>query len=405
MPIKAIVDGVEKDITRIPVLSNGVEKECWEVRDNQDRLLWYREGTLTGTSSISYKGYGVPLKSMSVLGNGNQNGTPSPTNIVPFDGCGDTLNIFDKSIADITPNSGLDMSNRRWIYNAVAAARVLRIPCKPNTQYSLSYTLTTIPPEYGTSFIRVAVTKWTDKPTSSSNVNLVPLVNNTYTETGYKTATFTTDSNSKYILIQTNGEYTIFDDMVDSLMLVYGDTALPYEPYAFKIPYTSNGVTSQFDLSQTQTLRKIKKLVLTGEESISVSDNHAFIQLEDLADTEAIICSHYIGQVLDQTGYAWINSSLTDLIIMDTTNARNLTAFQSYLAAQYAADTPVTIWYVLATPETGIVNEPLCKIGDYVDELISVPGITPQTGTNTLTVDTTLSPSSVSITGHIKAIS
>lgn len=46
-----------------------------------------------------------------------------------------------------------------------------------------------------------------------------------------------------------------------------------------------------------------------------------------------------------------------------------LSDFKSYLAAQYAAGTPVTIWYVLAEPETGIVNEPLMKIGDYADTI------------------------------------
>lgn len=77
--------------------------------------------------------------------------------------------------------------------------------------------------------------------------------------------------------------------------------------------------------------------------------------------------------------------------------ATTVSAFKSWLALN-----PVTVWYVLATPTTGIVNEPLCKIGDYADELTTDPNITPQTGTNTLTVDTTLSPSLLSITGHIK---
>jgi hypothetical protein len=31
----------------------------------------------------------------------------------------------------------------------------------------------------------------------------------------------------------------------------------------------------------------------------------------------------------------------------------------------------VTVWYVLATEETGIVNEPLRKIGDYADTIDS----------------------------------
>jgi hypothetical protein len=49
----------------------------------------------------------------------------------------------------------------------------------------------------------------------------------------------------------------------------------------------------------------------------------------------------------------------------------NLSDFKSYLAAQYAAGTPVTVWYVLAEPVTGTLNEPLRKIGDYADTIDS----------------------------------
>ena len=71
------------------------------------------------------------------------------------------------------------------------------------------------------------------------------------------------------------------------------------------------------------------------------------------------------------------------------------TEWKAYLAAQYAAGTPVTVWYVLATPETGIINEPLMKIGDYADEVsnISIPTIT---GKNIVDVETVLKPSEVS---------
>jgi hypothetical protein len=84
------------------------------------------------------------------------------------------------------------------------------------------------------------------------------------------------------------------------------------------------------------------------------------------------------------------------------TNPRDI---KSYLAAQNAAGTPVVIWYVLAEPETAIVNEPLAKIGDYADELNSTDAavtIPTAKGQNVLSVDTTVQPSEVSITGNIK---
>ena len=81
---------------------------------------------------------------------------------------------------------------------------------------------------------------------------------------------------------------------------------------------------------------------------------------------------------------------------ISSSTASTVAELKSYLATQYAAGTPVIIWYVLETPETAVVNEPLRKIGDYAD---TVSGITIPTiaGTNTIDVDTTLKPSEVSV--------
>jgi hypothetical protein len=75
--------------------------------------------------------------------------------------------------------------------------------------------------------------------------------------------------------------------------------------------------------------------------------------------------------------------------------------FKSYVAAKYAADVPVTVWYVLETPETGIVNEPLHKIGDYADAItMTQAGVTIPTsdGDNTISFGTTVQPSGMSAT-------
>jgi hypothetical protein len=80
--------------------------------------------------------------------------------------------------------------------------------------------------------------------------------------------------------------------------------------------------------------------------------------------------------------------------------ATTVADFKSYLQQQYAAGTPVTMWYVLATEETAVVNEPLMKIGDYADTLsmeqagVSIPTAN---GSTTLGVETTVPPSEVYI--------
>lgn len=278
MPIKAIVDGFEKDITRIPILADSVYKDTLEVRDNQDRLLWYREDTLTetGVSSISFRGYGIPLKSVKIVGNGAQNGTPSPDNIIMPTFCGNLV--------------GSD---------------------------------------------------WT-------------------------------------------------------------------------IPITCAGQTVPVYLGQVSTVRRIRKLVLAGDESWTYTESgtkkRVYLRGFDTAIAQIPLCTHFTGTDFvsyPDNGYFTLNAiSATQSLIFGVSNMgiTSESDWTTYLAAQYAAGNPVTVWYVLATPETAIVNEPLAKIGNYVDELVIDPNITPQTGTNTLTIDTTLSPSSVSITGHIKAI-
>lgn len=51
--------------------------------------------------------------------------------------------------------------------------------------------------------------------------------------------------------------------------------------------------------------------------------------------------------------------------------ASSIAELKTFLAQQYAAGTPVMVWYVLAEPETAVVNEPLMKIGNYTDTIDS----------------------------------
>lgn len=105
---------------------------------------------------------------------------------------------------------------------------------------------------------------------------------------------------------------------------------------------------------------------------------------------------------IDGVTFGASNKTLYITFSVDTATALNLTniaSVKAWLAAQYAAGTPVTVWYVLTTTETGIVNEPLMKIGDYADT-VSATNI-PTTGIpETFDVQTTLKPSKVQLTYH-----
>lgn len=173
------------------------------------------------------------------------------------------------------------------------------------------------------------------------------------------------------------------------------------------IPITCAGQTTPVYLGQTQTVRKIKKLVLDGTEKWNPSSTYpgsCFAYFSNIA-TDAkrfslIVCTHVDQQSGEyHYGQGRIDKNSLSLWLFDSSVSTE--TFKSYLAAQYAAGTPVTVWYVLAKPETAIVNEPLAKIGDYADELNSEDaGVTIPTakGQNTLTVDTDLQPSEMKIT-------
>jgi hypothetical protein len=181
------------------------------------------------------------------------------------------------------------------------------------------------------------------------------------------------------------------------------------------IQITCAGQTVPVYLGQTQTVRRVKKLVLDGTENWQKNDaspNNSLYYLSGLTGKAQAdcTCTHFRqssttypanNQISAKAGEKMIYIYLSKAIIDTMPSGNTKEGFKEYLAQQYAAGTPVTVWYVLAEPETGIVNEPLYKIGDYADELSSTDaGVTIPTinGSNTLTVDTDLQPSEMSIT-------
>lgn len=215
-----------------------------------------------------------------------------------------------------------------------------------------------------------------------------------------------TNSNYRYLYVQISGSY-INQYGLAHVMINTGSTPLPYEPY--------NHTTTPLYLGEVPTTRKIKKLVLTGEENFttgSVIGQYSLKMGQDMIATE-FYCSHYpYKPAYQSSGFPYVRqaTSSTDTIIwfeLDRDYAEDissgLTKFKAYLAAQYAARTPLTIWYVLATEETGVVNEPLMKIGDYADSLsVDVELPLSQNAKNNIDVDTSLKPSSASFTYNKK---
>ena len=145
--------------------------------------------------------------------------------------------------------------------------------------------------------------------------------------------------------------------------------------------------------------RRIKELILTGTESWKTTGdgtsryNRLKVGAFNTAFPAMAMCTHAI-RVSITTSTTDIGCNVIDSQVSNASfvafrleDYMTLASFKQFLADQYAAGTPVTIWYVLQEPTI---------------EQITVPTLTPEKGINTLSVGTTLQPSEVSITGHIK---
>lgn len=355
-----------------------------------------KRATIAGTPPLSYPSKGYDLEDFLISGNTVQNGTPTPEAPVDVVGCGArTKNLVNPFTRILTSNiSPLGRVGVEYYDHGGYDLGYFQI-IQGNTYTIDSYVYAfyyTIPDIGSTSYDHQRVVGTVGAPSSF----IAPI-------TGY--CCFRVSSG-------------------DSFMANSGSTALPYEPYGYKLPISSVGQTTPVYLGEVETTRRIKKLVLTGEEAIQIKSGNAkwYIPISDMrtpTDPRVIewCCSHYqaVGNYTSWVLYdymiSWsqldagtsIGLRIRDIDFLTAT----VTDFKSYLAAQYAAGTPVTIWYVLAEPETGIVNEPLHKIGDYADTIsLSQSGITVPTtaGTNTITTETTVLPSSISVTTPEKEV-
>lgn len=323
-----------------------------------------------------------------------QSGMPSPQNPVMPQGTGErTAQLIDYTQSE---SGGIDGSGNYVPTNNLRRSTAFT-PIDETLQYFVSWTA-------NTNLNVVRINYYTSDKTHISREQ----INKSGTA-------LTIPQNAAYFkwTLYSKTDFIIDLSFVQSLQLMIntGSTALPYEPYGYKIPISSANTTTPIYLGEVETTRRVKKLVLTGEEntwaqSDAASNTFYFNVSGYLRQRINItICSHYTSQnningaAEMQDGnvsfYANVGQPLEYFYVRDS-NFATAADFKSYLQQQYAAGTPVTVWYVLATPETGIVNEPLMKIGDYADSTsgITIPTIT---GKDTFDVETTLKPSEVSL--------
>lgn len=352
--------------------------------------IWYdvlfsgpTEKTITGVPPFAFNSNGDPIISWTIKGNTVQSGTPTPDNPVMPQGTGErTGNLFDTS----SETDGKYLLSDGSIGTASAYSYTDYIDILPNEKYTISKTIT-----------QSSTACHCFYDINKQFLSSIPCLQ--------ATTTITVPNNAVYMRCSYRKE------SVPEIMLNTGSTALPYEPYGVKIPISSANTTTPVYLGEVETTRKIKKYVITGQENTWVATsaypsgrNRFYLPLESAlssdTSTPLSICSHLPllptgGTYNTDNGYTITNSNI---YIRLTSDYNSLADFKTYLQQQYAAGTPVCVWYVLATEETAVVNEPLMKIGEYADSISDAITLPTVRGANTLSVETTVPPSEMTIT-------
>ena len=184
------------------------------------------------------------------------------------------------------------------------------------------------------------------------------------------------------MMIQTasNSAGQTFDNVVLSPQLEAGGTATTFEPYRsmgggtvtpteplYGLPGAEDTVEASVD-GDVLVTRRTAVLELDGTETnivvVESSSNHARLRItpakaakpsETTRTLGKALCSHY---KTVSTGAQWndaaegVGVETNGTILIFDARFTTLEAWKTYLAAQYAAGTPVTIVYELAAPET-----------------------------------------------------
>ena len=506
--------------TALPYEPYGYQ-EGWEVRDNQDRILWGREDELqTATATLPFKGYSLPLKVKSLLGNAVQNGTPAPDNIITPEMCGvRTANVMPFAAAQTITKNGITFeSDGKGGYTAKGystgiASAVFQLSDTftiPNSvgnggNGTLSFWNTKVDSVvFGFMFNDTVIDEWSMLAVNRKHNSYTIIANQKcnairlyvtsskscdqkiqpeFTDNGeyptefepygwkvpfenhgenlfdVSTAVFGKyidasgveqtsmsgeNNHSDYIPVKSGVQYTLAETKpsysgivsaiawyTSSKVFIQRDSAtLPNLPgrvsntwtapsnaayaiinfYRYPSPYSggeddmlNEGTTPKpyspylnetlpVYLGEVPTVRRIKKVVFTGQETwTEVYPGEPEAQAQGIVmyatslseigtDRNDFRCSHffvgnYRGYLI--SGQGRINGTSTSAVpegfnVNYNNGSGGLQNFKAWLASEYAAGHPVTLWYALATEQTSVVNEPLAKIGDYADELTTI---------------------------------
>ncbi|MBP9999361.1 MAG: hypothetical protein KBT14_01550 [Proteobacteria bacterium] len=310
-----------------------------------------------------------------VTGNSIQNGTPTPKNPVEVISVGNkTINLFDKSTAvygDILSSTGQITSTVKYRF----VSDFIRINEGDTISFSGTFNAIDSATRYNCGWIKAFYDENKTFVAGSRAITYSPLV---------------IPSGAKYIRLECWNDQLVTPEIVDletlEVQVEQGSTATPYVPYGYQIPVVGTGANG----SQTTTsvylgepLRKVgdyadvldyKNGTITRNVGVKVLDGTenwvGHVTLAgwfslSLSSTNIIAtipstsyCSHFPFETSHSGPGTWFSMGRSSpptkrILIRDETlfpEIGMVEQFKDWLAAQYAAGTPVTVYYPLATP-------------------------------------------------------
>ena len=309
-------------------------------------------------------------------------GTTPPTKYIPYgkiyaDGTVETINVHGKNL-----NGGGALDNKGYSSTGGTSTStnfcgtMWKIKCKEGEKYTVSFG------NFPDGISGVFINTW--KTDGTWNTRQAIAISGAYTYTipvGIGEVNFT--------LYKTGG-ITIASN--SWLQVEKGETATAYEPYYDGGTATAEMLLKVGDYQDEQEIlsgavtRKVGVLVLDGTEAWSATGDTYGVALKQVdygyVDKVPVICSHFAYSsnssttqtdvICNRSGNFGLRILANSTIMPNaSTPANRITDFRTWLADQYAAGTPVTVYYPLETPTTESVAGQTLQVqdGDNIVEI------------------------------------
>lgn len=344
------VNGSQRDTTASAYVSNLIDGKVYTLSFNvtnitQGSISWCDVMLNEGSTALPYEPFYEGLRDSKV------------TEIKNYG-----ANLFSASMV-----VGGYVSGSGQFSVSVGGEKSFIAKCKPNTTYTLS--------KLNTSIVRVA--GFANEPTNKAQGELLKEVANNTTE-----VTFTTRTNEYIAVFYLNNtnEANTNENVIASIMLNNGSTALPHKPYREPISYpipaeiqVGKGVSGfgsdTIDFESGKRIEKTYTVIFDGVTNgkkigyVGIYSSLYYASLDvpfKCIKNDMLICSHFKAVATVAQGNCYIaGANGTSLIFVPNDQSLDtIDKVNAWLKEQYDSGNPVTVTYVLEEPiETDISAE------------------------------------------------